>query len=150
MAFSLFKKNKKDFLPVWVWQEDREIKRVEMEVTPGAVIDSKNSRAYHMIHDLMIRDHIVGGLTLVVWQRDAFPKNPFRSLDNVRQSQLEDINRIANEKGRTAKDQALLEAYRNKMVMMLTTMGYVFGIAVLLGIAFMVVRSGGVSNLKFW
>ncbi len=136
--------------PVWHWGEDRRIQRIMMEVESGFCEDTKTRRAYHMIHDFMMRDLIGGGLTILVWQRDAFPKHPFRKLDDTRKAQLEQINTIANERAKTAKDKALEDSRNMKMATMLTSLGYAFGITILLGIIFMVWQGGGFKNFKLF
>ena len=140
-----FGKDKLEKRPVWQWGEDRTIRRALMEVESGAVEDNKNSRAFHSIQDFMMRDHIKGGLTLLVWQRDAFPKNPFRTLDTAQKAQLEDINKIADEMGRKAKDKALDDRRRSQQMLMFNILGYVFGITILLVLAFLIWQNGGIS-----
>ena len=145
-----FRKQKSETRPVWEWGEDRQIKRISMQVESGVVINNKKNRAYHMIHDFMMRDHIKGGLVILTWQRDAFPKHPFRDIDAFRKQQLDDINQIAKESAKSAKDKAMDDTNRNRLVGMFTILGYTFGITILLGIVFMVFSSGAMSNWKFW
>lgn len=146
MLFGLFGK-KVEKRPVWHWGEDRVIKRKMLEVESGVVLDNKVCRAHHMIHDFMMRDAIEGGLALVAWQRDAFPKHPFRKLDTVRKSQLEDINKIAAECGRTVKDRAIEEQKQYQFQSMLTMLGFIFGIIILISIIYMIWQGGGLENL---
>lgn len=140
-----FSGKKVDKLPYYQWGENGKITRNIAEVESGALCDNKLNRAYHSIPDFKMRDHIKGGLVLLVWQRDAFPKNPFRQLDDVRERQLKDINMIAGEAGKTAKHQMIDERHREKLLNMFTTLGYAFGITILIVLAFVIWKSGGIN-----
>jgi len=146
----MFFKDKKEKMAVWEWGENRTIQRISMDVDTAVVLHPKKPRAHHLIHDFTMRDHVYGGLALLVWQRDSFPKHPFRNIDAFLKSQLEDINQIAKDRAKSAKDKALDDAQRNRLAIMFTMLGYVFGIAVLLAIIYMVIQNGGLENLKFW
>lgn len=140
-----FLSKKEEKRPVWHWGEDRRITRNLWKVGNGVIEDFKTTRAFHSVQEFIMNDHVFGGLTLLVWQRDAFPKNPFRNIDSVKQQQLDDIDSIADEAGRIAKDKALEDNRRNKLLMMFTTLGYVFGITILLVLGFMIWKNGGIN-----
>lgn len=137
--------NPKAKLPVWLYGEGRTIKRFKGNVLSGAVEHSKEPWAFHMMQDFMMRDHIKGGLAIIVWQRDAFPRNPFRNVDEAYKRQLQDIDKIADEAGRTAKDKALEDRRKNSIFMALIALGLIFGIVILIIMAFTIWRNGGIS-----
>lgn len=140
---SMFKsKNKNN---IWQWSEDREIRYMKLDVGSGTVDDNKNCRSYHSAQECIMKDHIKGGLTLAVWQRDAFPKNPFCDIDEAKKKQLSDIDAIAEEAGRVAKDKAIEDTRRNKLLNMFVTLGYVFGITVLIAFGWLIYQNGGIE-----
>lgn len=144
--FGLFGK-KKEKRRVWHWGEDRVITNKELEVESGVVMDNKDNLAFHSVQEFVMNDMIGGGLTLLVWQRDAFPKNPFRNLEDIRKAQLDDIDSIADEAGRIAKDKAIEDSRRNKLLNMFTTLGYIFGIIIAITFLVLVWQNGGIQNI---
>jgi len=126
---------------------DNRIKYLSLNVKDAVIEDEESYRAWHLLPELMIPDHVHGGMAFLLSERSAIPFHPFHTLETYREQQLNDIKAIAAEARKGVKEAARNDLRRQRIATMVTTMGYLFGILVVIALIFLIWKEGGFNDL---